>query len=44
VASLSPERHQQLRERYREVLNGGPGGPGGPVEVSATAWAVTRRG
>jgi SAM-dependent methyltransferase len=44
VASLSPERRQQLRERYREVLNGGPGGPGGPVEVSATAWAVTRRG
>jgi SAM-dependent methyltransferase len=47
VASLSPERRQQLRERYREVLNGGTGGPGGPrgpVEVSATAWAVTRRG
>jgi len=44
VASLSPERRQQLRERYREVLNGGPGGPGGPVEVSATAWAVIRRG
>jgi SAM-dependent methyltransferase len=37
VASLTPERRQQLRERYREVLNGGP------VEVSATAWAVTRR-
>ena len=44
VASLSPERRQQLRERYWEVLNGGAGGPGGPVEVSATAWAVTRRG
>ena len=38
VGSLSPERRRQLRERYREVLNGGP------VEVSATAWAVTRRG
>ncbi|HEX7266944.1 MAG TPA: methyltransferase domain-containing protein [Streptosporangiaceae bacterium] len=37
VASLTPERRQQLRERYREVLNGGP------VEVSATAWAVTHR-
>jgi SAM-dependent methyltransferase len=41
VASLTPERRRQLRERYRAVLNGGPGGP---VEVSATAWAVTRRG
>jgi SAM-dependent methyltransferase len=38
VASLTPERRRQLRECYREVLNGGP------VEVSATAWAVTRRG
>jgi SAM-dependent methyltransferase len=38
VASLTPERRQQLHARYREVLNGGP------VEVSATAWAVTRRG
>ncbi|HKA96217.1 MAG TPA: methyltransferase domain-containing protein [Streptosporangiaceae bacterium] len=38
VASLNPQRRDLLRERYRELLNGGP------VEVSATAWAVTRRG
>jgi SAM-dependent methyltransferase len=38
VASLAPQRRRLLRERYRELLNGEP------VEVSATAWAVTRRG
>jgi SAM-dependent methyltransferase len=37
VASLAGPRRRLLRERCRELLNGGP------VEVSATAWAVTSR-
>jgi SAM-dependent methyltransferase len=37
VASLTARRRQLLRERCRELLDGGP------VEVSATAWAVTSR-
>ncbi|HYB87177.1 MAG TPA: methyltransferase domain-containing protein [Streptosporangiaceae bacterium] len=37
VESLTPPRRQLLRERCQELLNGGP------VEVSATAWAVTSR-
>ena len=36
VASLTAQRRRLLRERCRELLGGGP------VEVSATAWAVTR--
>jgi SAM-dependent methyltransferase len=35
VASLTGQRRQLLRERCREMLGGGP------VDVSATAWAVT---
>ena len=35
VAALSPERRDALREHCRQLL------PVGPVEVSATAWAVT---
>jgi SAM-dependent methyltransferase len=38
VASLTVQRRRLLRERCRELLNGGP------VDVSATAWAVTGRG
>jgi len=38
VTSLPPDRRELLREHCREQL-----GPG-PVEVSATAWAVTGRG
>jgi SAM-dependent methyltransferase len=34
VASLTTERHRLLRERCRELLSE-------PVDVSATAWAVT---
>jgi SAM-dependent methyltransferase len=37
VASLTAHRRRLLRERCRELLNGGP------VEVSATAWTVTSR-
>jgi SAM-dependent methyltransferase len=37
VASLTAPRRRLLRERCRELLNEGP------VEVSATAWAVTSR-
>jgi SAM-dependent methyltransferase len=35
VASLPAQRRRQLRERCRQRLGGGP------VDVSATAWAVT---
>lgn len=38
VLSLATPRRRMLRERCRELLNGGP------VDVSATAWAVTGRG
>lgn len=37
VASLTPEHLSALRERCRHLL------PAGPVEISATAWAVTGR-
>ena len=37
VASLAPERLSALREHCRHLL------PAGPVEISATAWAVTFR-
>jgi SAM-dependent methyltransferase len=37
VASLAPERLSALREHCRHLL------PAGPVEISATAWAVTCR-
>jgi SAM-dependent methyltransferase len=37
VAALSPERRDALREHCRQLL------PVGPVEISATAWAVTSR-
>ena len=37
VASLTPDRQAELRERCRRLL------PAGPVEISATAWAVTCR-
>ncbi len=37
VASLAPERLSALREQCRHLL------PAGPVEISATAWAVTCR-
>jgi SAM-dependent methyltransferase len=37
VASLAPERRDALREHCRHRL------PAGPVDVSATAWAVTCR-
>jgi SAM-dependent methyltransferase len=37
VASLTPERRDALREHCRHRL------PAGPVDVSATAWAVTCR-
>jgi SAM-dependent methyltransferase len=37
VASLAPERRDALREHCRRRL------PAGPVDVSATAWAVTCR-
>jgi SAM-dependent methyltransferase len=37
VAALPPERRDALREHCRQLL------PAGPVEVSATAWAVTSR-
>jgi SAM-dependent methyltransferase len=37
VAALPPERRDALREHCRQLL------PVGPVEVSATAWAVTSR-
>jgi hypothetical protein len=37
VASLAPERRDALREHCRH------GRPAGPVDVSATAWAVTCR-
>jgi SAM-dependent methyltransferase len=35
VASLTPDRRAELRERCRRLL------PAGPFEISATAWAVT---
>jgi SAM-dependent methyltransferase len=35
LASLSPDRQAELREQCRRLL------PAGPVEISATAWAVT---
>jgi SAM-dependent methyltransferase len=38
VASLTARRRRLLRERCRELMNAGP------VDVSATAWAVTSRG
>jgi SAM-dependent methyltransferase len=38
VASLAPEGRDALRARCRRLL------PAGPVEISATAWAVTCRG
>jgi len=37
VASLTPDRQAELRERCRRQL------PAGPVDISATAWAVTSR-
>jgi SAM-dependent methyltransferase len=37
VASLTPAHRAALRERCQSLL------PGGPIEVSATAWAVTGR-
>jgi SAM-dependent methyltransferase len=37
VGSLTPDRRAELRERCRRLL------PAGPVEISATAWAVTCR-
>ncbi|MFZ0190463.1 MAG: methyltransferase domain-containing protein [Streptosporangiaceae bacterium] len=37
VASLSPDRRAELRERCRLLL------PAGPFEISATVWAVTCR-
>jgi SAM-dependent methyltransferase len=37
VASLTPGRRAELRERCRRLL------PPGPVEISATAWAATGR-
>jgi SAM-dependent methyltransferase len=38
VTSLPPDRRELLREHCREQLGAGP------VEISATAWAVTGRG
>ena len=38
VTSLPPDRRELLREHCREQLGAGP------VEISATAWAVTARG
>ena len=38
VVSLTARRRRLLRERCRELMNAGP------VDVSATAWAVTSRG
>jgi SAM-dependent methyltransferase len=35
VAALTSDRRSELRERCRRLL------PAGPVEISATAWAVT---
>ncbi len=35
LAPLSPDRRAELREQCRRLL------PAGPVEISATAWAVT---
>jgi SAM-dependent methyltransferase len=35
VASLTPDRRAALREQCRRLL------PAGPVEITATAWAVT---
>ena len=35
VASLTPDRRAALREQCRRML------PGGPVEIAATAWAVS---
>jgi SAM-dependent methyltransferase len=37
VAALTPQRRSELRERCRRLL------PPGPVDISATAWAVTCR-
>jgi SAM-dependent methyltransferase len=37
VASLTPDRQAELRERCRRQL------PAGPVDITATAWAVTCR-
>jgi SAM-dependent methyltransferase len=37
VASLTPDRRAELRERCRRLL------PAGPVDISATAWAATCR-
>jgi SAM-dependent methyltransferase len=37
VASLSPDRRAELRDRCRRRL------PAGPFEITATAWAVTSR-
>jgi SAM-dependent methyltransferase len=37
VAALTPDRRAELRDRARRLL------PEGPVEISATAWAVTCR-
>jgi SAM-dependent methyltransferase len=37
VASLTPDRRAALREQCRRLL------PAGPVEIAATAWAVTAR-
>jgi SAM-dependent methyltransferase len=37
VATLTPDRRAELRERCRRLL------PAGPVETSATVWAVTCR-
>jgi len=37
VASLTPDRRAELRERCRRQL------PAGPVEISAAAWAATCR-
>jgi SAM-dependent methyltransferase len=37
LASLTPERRTELRERCRRLL------PAGPVEIDATVWAATCR-
>src|SRR5260370_430815 len=37
VASLTPDRRAELRERCRRLL------PAGPFDISATTWAVTCR-
>lgn len=37
VAALTPDRRAELHDRARRLL------PAGPVEISATAWAVTCR-